>query len=175
MPVAAAAALGCLALVALADLRGGRVPNALAVLALALALAAYPERAAFAGAALAPLPLLALALPRFVGMGDVKFAAPIGALVAGAVGPAAVPWWWAWSLLAASLTLTVALAAESRSRARGPAPALVAEVGNRPPAAAAPDLPPGAALHRRQRGAPRPAPPLAPALLAAALVVLATA
>lgn len=80
----------------------------LAGAALAFALLAHPTPAVAIAALLAPLPLLALAIPRLVGMGDVKFAIPVGALLASQAGLGMVPWWWAWSLLGAAVALTVA-------------------------------------------------------------------
>lgn len=97
-------------------MQSGRVPNVLVAVALGAALAAEPTLVAVLGAFVAPLPLLALAVPRLAGMGDVKFAMPIGAVLAGELGLAAVPWWWVWSLLGAALTLTaVGLVARGRS------------------------------------------------------------
>ncbi len=93
--------------------------------ALGSALIAEPTLAVVLGAVLAPIPLLVLAVPRVVGMGDVKFAAPVGALLGAQMGLEAVPWWWAWSLLGAALTLTLA-GLVARQRADVPlAPALL--------------------------------------------------
>ena len=153
MPPFAALAIACLVAAAVVDLRERRVPNVLVAAGLATGLVAYPQAVTLGGAVLAPRPLLILAVPRFVGMGDVKFAAPIGVLLPGEFGLAAVWWWWAWALLGASVTLTVALVIGLRRAA----PA----VG--PVAGAAPNT-------NRHHD-----PPLAPALLVAAAIVLATA
>ncbi len=122
MLAAQALAVACLAVAAAIDVRTRRIPNALVLAALLLAVAARPEPSTFGGALLAPLPLLALAAARLAGMGDAKMAAPIGALI----GLASVPWWWAWALLGAAVTLTASILRGRRTSDAPPlAPALL--------------------------------------------------
>lgn len=78
------AAVVLLVAAALEDLRTRRIRNTLVGPALALALLGAPEAwSGLGGALVAPLPLLvlAIAVPKAMGMGDVKLAAVAGALV----------------------------------------------------------------------------------------------
>ena len=119
---AQALAVACLAVAAAIDVRTRRIPNALVLAALVLAVAARPEPSTFGGALLAPLPLLALAAARLAGMGAAKIAAPIGALL----GLATVPSRWAWALLGAAVTLTASGVRGRRATEAPPlAPALL--------------------------------------------------
>ncbi len=75
-------AMGIMLVAAAEDLRTRRLRNALVAPALVLAIAADPSGATVAAALAAVLPFLFFAFwkPGSIGMGDVKFAAPAGAL-----------------------------------------------------------------------------------------------
>jgi len=116
------AALGLVLLAAAEDLRTRRIRNSLVVPALLLALLGAPESTSgLVGAAVAPLPLLALSIvaPHAMGMGDVKLAAPAGALA----GIASVPGLWFGIALAGGVLSAIALARSGRGAtlAYGPA------------------------------------------------------
>lgn len=127
MPVAASEIWSTLAWAALfaaaaSDAWRGRVPNAIVVAALVAVAFAHPTPSTLLGGVLGAAPLFALALPRLVGMGDMKFAVAVGAVL----GLSLVPWWWAWAALGAAVTLTVGTVVVPR-RVRLPlAPALLA-------------------------------------------------
>lgn len=116
------AALAIMVVAAVDDLRTRRIRNALVAPALVLALlGAVDVPAAAAGALVAPLPLLALAvaMPGGMGMGDVKLFAPAGALA----GLSAVPQLWvAVAVLGGVLAVAGALRGGRRATiAYGPA------------------------------------------------------
>ena len=80
--LAAWAAMAIMLVAAAEDLRTRRLRNTLVAPALVFAIAADPSVATAAAAVIAVLPFLFFALwkPGSIGMGDVKFAAPAGAL-----------------------------------------------------------------------------------------------
>lgn len=116
------AAVAIMIVAAADDLRTRRIRNTLVAPALVLALlGAVDMPAAAAGALVAPLPLLvmAVAMPGAMGMGDVKLFAPAGALA----GLSAVPQLWvAVAVLGGVLAVTGALRGGRRATiAYGPA------------------------------------------------------
>lgn len=107
------------------DIPRRRIRNAFTAPALVLALLGSAEPGmALLGMLLAPLPLLALAFlsPGGMGLGDVKLAAVIGALV----GLAAVPPWWFGMALAGGVVAVLAFVRGGRNATIPYGPALVA-------------------------------------------------